>query len=256
MRTSDSKSNKAERIQSLDENIGDLRQKVREDLKSDDEQTRLTALAVALIDRTFARVGNETSTENGVYGVTGWRCEHVSFHGDEARIEYVGKSEVEQSKTIDTKYVVEALKLACEDNEGYILTWEENGKERKLKAPQVNNYLSEFGITSKDIRGYHANDEMRSALKRRRSEGKALPEDADERESVLRNEFLDALDEVSELLGHQASTLRRNYLVDGLEESYIDNAEVVTDFEKASKNASLARRLSSRLASSSPLSRR
>ena len=52
---------KAVRIEALRKKMGDLRKHIHADLTAEDLNTRLTALAVSLIDETYARVGNEKS---------------------------------------------------------------------------------------------------------------------------------------------------------------------------------------------------
>jgi hypothetical protein len=90
----------------------------------------------------------------------------------------------------------------------------------------VNDYLESFDITAKDLRGFHANREMQDRLKAIRSKGKKLPEDEKDREKILKKEFLKALDETAEAVGHEASTLRSQYLVPNMEEQYLSDGTV------------------------------
>ena len=62
---------KAERIEKLRKSIGKLRTTVKRDMKSSDPEKSLTALAVALMDHTYERVGNDESAKDGHFGVTG-----------------------------------------------------------------------------------------------------------------------------------------------------------------------------------------
>ena len=64
---------KTESVRSLAQNIHKLRRKLTTDMKSDDEKIRLTALAIAIIDKTAERVGNEASAKAGHVGVTGFK---------------------------------------------------------------------------------------------------------------------------------------------------------------------------------------
>ena len=62
---------KAKKLEGLRQSIDELRTKVKEDLGSDDPDTSLTALAVAVIDETCERPGNdESAEERGHFGVT------------------------------------------------------------------------------------------------------------------------------------------------------------------------------------------
>lgn len=220
---------KAKRIQALSKDIASLRKQVFKDLASDDPKTALTALAVGLMDETYERIGNDSSAKDGHFGVTGWRRKHVSFGKGRATIKYVGKSGVEQEKIVRDSALLKALRKAYDavggDND--CLFCPESGK---VGAGDVNAYLREFRVTAKDIRGLHANDVMRGRLKAMRK-GK-LPSDPKEREKKLKSEFKLALEETAALVGHEPSTLRSQYLVPGLEESFVRDGRIVTRLDK------------------------
>jgi DNA topoisomerase IB len=227
---------KAERLEKLSGRIHKLRAQVKKDLKSSDRTTALTALAVALMDETAERVGNESSkagdNEDGKphYGVTTWQKSHVSFSGGKATIKYTGKSGVKQEKTVSDKAIMSALKQAYDECGEDGIFCHEGGK---VDASKVNAYLKDFDITAKDIRGLHANDGMRAALKKVRSSGGKLPEDKKEREDKLKKEFKEALEEVAGELGHEASTLKNQYLVPGLEDSFLKDGTVIEKLKAA-----------------------
>jgi len=229
---------KAKRLEKLRGSIKNLRDQVKEDLKSDDPTTSLTALAVALIDHTYERVGNDTSAsgesnEKGEkhYGVTTWRKNHVSFGKGKATVKYVGKSGVKQTKTVTDKAIVTALRNAYEGCEGDDIFCHSSGK---VNATKVNAYLKQFDITAKDLRGFHANREMQDRLREVRSKGGNLPEDTKEREAKLKKEFKEALEETAKAVGHEASTLRSQYLVPKLEDSFLKDGTVLGKMKAAS----------------------
>lgn len=219
---------KAEQVEKLRHSIGDLRKQIQKDLKSDDEKTKAVALAIGLMDATFERVGNDQSAEDGHFGVTGWRKKHLTFGDGKVTIRYTGKSGVKHEKVVETPASVKALKEAVKDK----------GPEDEVvdaSAEDVNSYLEKFSITAKDLRGYHANDEMTKNLKNIRSNGGKLPEDKKEREEKLKAEFKKALKETAEAVGHTESILRSSYLVPTLEESYMKDGTVI---EKLTKKGS------------------
>lgn len=218
---------KAERIQKLRGGIEKLRTKVKKDLKSKDPETARTALAVALMDHTYERVGNEESASEGHFGVTGWQRKHVSFSGNGATIKYVGKSGVKHEKKVTDAAIRSALKDAYDSMKGddtCLLEW----KDGKITAEKVNAYLEPFDITAKDIRGLHANEEMRTKLKAVRAK-KKLPEDKKEREKQLKEEFKEALEQTAECVGHEPSTLKSQYLVPTMEASYLKDGTVIDE---------------------------
>ena len=222
---------KAERLEALKKNIGSLRKRVQRDLKSDDPTTMLTALAVGLIDHTYERVGNEDSADEGHFGVTGWTRKHISFGRGKATVRYVGKSGVKHEKKVSDASLVTALKNAYESNDdedGSIFAHDLG----KVDARKVNEYLKQFDVTAKDLRGFHANREMQERLSAIRSKGKALAEDKKAREKQLKTEFLKALEQTAEAVGHEAATLRSMYLVPGLEEDFLADGKVDSKFVK------------------------
>lgn len=216
--------NKAKKLEKLSGKIGKLRAKVKRDLKSSDPDRMLTALAVALMDHTYERVGNEESAKDGHVGVTGWQRKHLSFGKGKVTIKYVGKSGVKHEKSVTDSGIRNALRSAYEAGESddaCIFHWEGG----KVTAETVNAYLKPFAVTAKDIRGFHANREMQERLAVARK-GK-LPEEKKARAKQLKAEFLKALEETAEAVGHEASTLRSQYLVPGLEESYLKDGTVM-----------------------------
>lgn len=223
---------KAERIEGLRGRIGDLRGRIKADLKSKDPETRLTALAIALIDATYERVGNDESADNGHYGVTGWTMDHITFSKDGKRaiIKYVGKSGVKHEKKIDDSNLVNALKACCGDKgkDEHILS---EGDVR-VKSSMVNDYLRKFDITAKDLRGFHANREMQERLRAIRRDGPELPHARKDRDAILKDEFAQALEGAAKAVGHESSTLRKQYLVPWLEDTYMKDGTIIDRLDK------------------------
>lgn len=218
---------KAKRLEKLSENIGKLRAKVRKDIKSSDPEKKLLALAVALMDETHERVGNEGSADNGHFGVTGWQRGHFSFGRNHVTVKYTGKSGVDHKKKITDATIRKALRDAYEAVEGEespIFEWEGG----KVTAEKVNEYLAPFDISAKDLRGFGANVLMREKLRAVRKGN--LPDDKKERTKLLKEEFKKALEETAEEVGHTPSMLRNNYLTPGTEDTYVEKGEVMESF--------------------------
>jgi len=227
---------KAKRLKKLNSQLHKLQTKVKQDLTSQDQGTRLVALAVALIDQTAERVGGaaalKADNEDGRqhFGVTTWRKRHIQFGKARATITYVGKSGVKQVKTVDDPAVLRALKQAHGECKDDIFCHD----DVTVTAEHVNQYLKQFGITAKDIRGLHANIGMKQALKRIRSRGGPLPEDKKERDEKLKQEFNEALEEVAESVGgHEPATLKNQYLVPEIERDYMRDGSVSLDIKAA-----------------------
>lgn len=227
------KSKKSKRLQKLSGHIDKVLTKVKKDLTSDDKKTARVALAIALINETYERIGNETSAagENSDtdstphLGVTGWAKRNIKFTGGSAKISYRGKSSVDHVKIVKDPATVKALKKAYDDCEGdkdCIFHWDGG----KVTAKEVNEELRSFGdLTAKDLRGWHANRLMKEELARVRK-GK-LPEDKKEREKKLKDEWKDALETTAKEIQHEPATLQGQYLVDAMREAYQKDGTII-----------------------------
>lgn len=221
---------KTKSVRNLAEQIHKLRSKVTKDLSSDNEKTRLTALVVAIIDKTAERVGNESSAKDGHYGVTGFQNSHVEVSGNKITLKYVGKSGVEQEKSFTDKRIAKILKDCkghCKNKNAPVMTTSDGFK---IKPDKVNRYLKEFGVTAKDIRGYAANTLVVNMLKNSKT-----PSDKEER----KKKFREVLKSVAGKVGHQQATLKMHYLLPGVEELYVKSGKV-----QEIKNASVGRPVS------------
>jgi len=220
----DRRRKKIKSLRTLAGNIQELRKKIRKDLSSDNEKTRLTALAVAIMDKTAERVGNEGSAKSGHFGVTGFQRKHIKIEGNKVQISYVGKSGVQQEKSFSDKVLAKAINECrgrCSEDATSLLVTTDGFK---IKADKVNRYLKDFGITAKDIRGYAANKYMMDALKK-----STKSSDPEER----KKKFKEILKSVAEKVGHQAGTLNQHYLLPNIKSKYVNDGSVI-DIHSAS----------------------
>jgi hypothetical protein len=96
----------------------------------------------------------------------------------------------------------------------------------------VNDYLREFDVTAKDLRGFHANREVQERLRAIRRDGPDLPRPRKERDAILKREFKEALEAAAKAVGHEPSTLRNQYLVPWLEDAYMKDGTVIDRLDK------------------------
>jgi DNA topoisomerase-1 len=208
---------KRDSIYNLRDTIERLKRKVRSDLYSSDDKTRLTALVVRIMMLTSERVGNSESASNGHFGVTGFKRQHVDVEGNKVILTYKGKSGVEHEKSFSdaasAMMIRDLIKRAKSPNAALFAT--ADGFE--IKADKVNRYLRRFDAKSKDIRGFNANRLMVVELK---SRGKI--KDEKDRKKV----FNEALRKVSSKIGHGPATLRKQYLLPEIEEQFYKHGSI------------------------------
>lgn len=209
---------KAKKILELSKSIKKVRKQVQKDIASKEPVLEDIATVVGLIDDTYERVGNPSSAKEDHHGVTTWRVKHVTFGKGKATIKYVGKAGVKQEKIVESNQLVAALKRAIKDKKKNDEIFPD------INGRLVNLYLKPFNITAKDIRGFHANEEMKQALKSSRNG--TLPKDPKEKEKKLKDEFKEALELAAKKVGHEPTTLKNQYLIPSIEEHYLTSGKI------------------------------
>jgi DNA topoisomerase-1 len=205
---------KRDSIYNLRDNINRLKLQVRKDLKGRDEKNKLTALVIRIMFNTSERVGNESSAENGRFGITQLKNSHIFLRNGKIHLIYVGKSGVQHSKSFSDTTSFNILKHLKKLNKNFLFITSDGFR---IRPDRVNRYLNNFGAKSKDIRGYNANHLMICEL---RKFGK-IKEDK-ERTKI----FNSLLKKVSSKIGHSSATLRKHYLLPEIEEQFIQKGSV------------------------------
>lgn len=192
---------KVNKLKTLTSDIGKLRKKVKEDLKSEDPKVRTLAAIVAVLDETAMRVGNDNSVDEfETFGATTLKKKHAHISGNKIRFKFKGKKSVDQDMEVSDPALVKAIKslLSGKKGEDFIFEYEEG---KRIRPKVVNRYLSGFGVTAKDLRGFGANFRMKDELKHTK-------------------DFEKALENVAEDIGHEAKTLENQYLDPALVKKY------------------------------------
>jgi DNA topoisomerase-1 len=152
---------KFERLKAFNKILPGLREKVENDLLSDDPDVRESATLTRLIDRTAFRIGSnrDTMADKKAYGASTLRAYHVKVDGDQITFKFVGKKGVDIKKTVTDAKLARALEPRINGREPLFPT----GADTRLRS-----YLGEHapGFTPKDFRTYHGTAEALKALKK------------------------------------------------------------------------------------------
>lgn len=210
---------KKEHISKLAESIRSLRYNLTRDIKSDNEKVKLTALAISVMDKTAERVGNYKSEDNGHLGVTGFSKENVKVDGNTVYLNYTGKSGVDHDKQFSDELIASAIKQAIRNSPSEYIFCTSDGT--RISPDRINVYLSKFGISAKDIRGYNANKWIVEKLK------KIDHDDIGDTEAKRKKKFNKVLKYAAMRVGHGASTLRTHYMMPELEEQFIGHGKII-----------------------------
>jgi DNA topoisomerase-1 len=186
-----------------------LREKVKKDIgKSELTQEKVIATVISLMEHTFIRIGNnEYEKENGSYGLTTMKNRHVKIDGSTLHFSFKGKKGVHHKITLKNKRLARLVK-ACRDLPGKELFsyYDENGEAHPIDSGKVNAYIKEItggDFTAKDFRTWAGTLHALRALSKK---------EAVEDEGSLKKNVVDALDEVSRLLGNTRTVCKKYYI--------------------------------------------
>lgn len=214
---------KKQHIEQLSNNIHRLRQSISRDIKEEDEKKALTALVIAIMDRTAERIGNDDSADNGHFGVTGFRKNHIHIIGNKIHLDYIGKSGTKHEKSFSDERISKALKKAIKNSPGKFIFETKDGF--RIKSDKVNRYLHPFHISAKDLRGYNANKWIIDQLKVKNE--KVNIEDPIKAKKERKKIFNKAVKETAKRVGHGSGTLKKHYMIPELPTQYIDNGIII-----------------------------
>ena len=208
---------KKNQVQHLSKKIQSLRYNLTRDLKSDNEKVFLTALVVSIMERTGERVGNELSSDNGHYGVTVLEKSHISIDKNTITLDYVGKSGVSHKKSFSDEAIADALRKAIKNSPDDCVFCTSGGF--RVKQDRVNRFLKDFGIRSKDLRGFQANKWTIDALNK--------IEVIEKDEKKRKKQFGKVLKAVAKKVGHGVATLRKHYLMPEVESRFVEKKKIL-----------------------------
>jgi len=186
-----------------------LRQKVKKDIsKKELTQEKVIAMVISLMEHTFIRIGNnEYEKEYGSYGLTTMKNKHVKIKGSTLHFSFKGKKGVQHNVTLKNKRLAKLVK-ACRDIPGKELFsyYDENGVSHPIDSGKVNAYIKEMtggDFTAKDFRTWAGTLHALRALSKKQPV---------ENEADLKKNIVEALDEVSRLLGNTRTVCRKYYV--------------------------------------------
>lgn len=210
---------KKDAIANLSDNIQRLRYGVTRDLQSDNEKVFLTALVVSLMDKTAERVGNQDSASEGHFGITCFEKKHIKIDpSGKVQLQYRGKSGVDHDRSFTDKRLAQNLQKAIDNSPSDCVFETSDGF--LIKADRVNRYLSQYNVTSKDLRGYSANRWLLEKMRDKTPLG--------DTESKRKADLSVMERKVADKVGHTVATLRKHYLVPELRENYIEKGKIIS----------------------------
>jgi len=213
------------RLLAFGESLPALRRRVERDLGKDGlPRERIVATVVRLLDRCLLRIGNlEYAKDNGSFGLTTLRDDHVAVEGSRLRFKFRGKSGKEHDVDVRDRRIAQIVRR-CQELPGQELFRyeEEDGGVRTVESDDVNLYLGEATgqpFTAKDFRTWAG-----TVLAAR--ELAAIGTFGSETEG--RRNLVSAIKAVAEQLGNTQAVCRKCYVHPAVVEAYLDGSLLAT----------------------------
>ena len=212
---------KFERMLRFAESQPRLRRRVTRDLRGEDpDRQRVLAGAVRLLDLGLFRLGSEEyAEENGSFGLTTLRKEHLTIDGDALRFDYPAKSGQERVQVVHDPSCAQLLQLLKRRRGGgpELLAFRVTRRWHPLQADDVNGYLKSVlseEFTAKDYRTWNATVIAAAALAGSnddRGHGRGSPV-LGPRKTDRERDIKAAVKTVAESLGNTPAVARRSYI--------------------------------------------
>lgn len=214
---------KYERVMAFARALPGIRKRVERDLRRKRlPREKVLAAVVRLLENTLIRVGNdEYARNNGSYGLTTLRDEHVEVNGKSICFEFRGKSGKEREIDLEDRRLARIV-AECQDLPGQELFQfvDDQGQVRDVGSADVNDYLREVSgqeFTAKDFRTWAGTVLAAQALREF--------EDVDSQAAAKRN-VVRAVERVAERLGNTKAVCRKCYIHPTIFAAYLDRSLV------------------------------
>ncbi|MFD2036699.1 DNA topoisomerase IB [Belliella marina] len=169
---------------------------------------KVLATVVSLLLKVHARIGNIFyEDQNGTYGLTTLRDEHVTISKNAIELKFPGKKNINQHLSLHSSTISKIIRK-CRDLPGETLFQyiDKNGKPQAIDSCMVNSYIRSIGdapFTAKDFRTWSGSVLAVEFLLRH-----TLPESMKEREKLV----LEVIRKVAKRLGNTPTICRKYYI--------------------------------------------
>jgi DNA topoisomerase-1 len=211
--TEEAAAHKFAQVQAFAKALPKIRRKVQADLRGEGgERARAAAAIVSLIDATTMRVGSEGyAQENGTYGASSLRKEHVHVEGSTVHVAFRGKHGVAWERSVENAPLAAALESLMKLPGERVFQHQGARGLSAVDESAVREYLKPFGVSPKQFRTYHAARRARELLL---AAGK--PED----EQEAKRKIAAAVKQVASELGNTPAVCRSSYINPAILDAY------------------------------------
>jgi DNA topoisomerase-1 len=212
---------KFDRMQAFAAALPRIRQRTEADLATAGlPREKVLATVVQLLEKSLIRVGNdEYARENGSFGLTTMKNQHVDVNGSTLKFEFRGKSGVRHCVDVNDRRLARIVRQ-CRELPGQELFQyvDDDGTHQDVTSSDVNAYLKEITgeeFTAKDFRTWAGTVLAFTALR----ELEAAPSVAQAKKNVVQ-----AIEAVAGMLGNTRVVCRKSYIHPAVIDCYMDGS--------------------------------
>lgn len=222
---SDREKKKYKKLLAMCNIITRLKNKINNDLESEEfNHNKLVALTIKIMDICNFRGGNKKYEEMyGSHGISTLHKKHIQFKKDGIEINFVGKKGVDnycliKDKKINT--IIKKLYKLSISSDPYLFSIKDPETEQKIRVSvtDMNKYLEDFNITTKDLRTWNANIIFLTNLKKHaknmcKYDKSNKSEKTDSQKLKLRKKIIrESLKSTAQLLHHTPAVCKSSYI--------------------------------------------
>ena len=218
------------RLSAFGEVLPELRKRVDQDLaRRGLPREKVLAAVVMLLETTLIRVGNpEYAKQNNSFGLTTLRNRHVDISGATLRFEFRGKSGKDHAVEIHDRRLARIVRQVRDlPGQRLFQYLDADGERQSISSEDVNEYLRATtgeDFSAKDFRTWGGTVLALAAL---------LEIGPCETEKEASRAVVEAVKQVSTLLGNRPAICRKFYVHPLVIESYLDGS-LIQELESAS----------------------
>jgi DNA topoisomerase-1 len=169
---------------------------------------KVLASVVKLLETSYIRIGNEEyAEENGSFGLTTLRNQHVQILGDMLKFKFRGKSGQHHEITVKDKRLARIIRRLKDIPGSALFEYlDEDGNPQTIDSGEVNEYLREISggdFTAKDFRTWGGTTLAASFL---------LERCAASADPATKSAMVDIIKQVASKLGNKPATCKKYYI--------------------------------------------
>ena len=192
----------------------------------EDSKKKQVAMILKMMDECNFRVGNEKyAKENQSFGVCTLENHHVNVKKDSIVVDFIGKEGVRNTCKLKNKRLIKNIRTRKKQlgKKDRIFSYRSNSNYYNVSAPDVNNYLKQFGdFSAKNFRTWTANTDLIKELMKPSTN--------------IKKHLTESIKKVAHKMHHTPSICKNNYINKELMEMYLDHGDRFRYYFKSSKN--------------------